>query len=112
MKRIIVKFANGVLDYTEFVPLGWVMTCYELGIDWISKNITEGIMTPIASTFIVSILWVFGYSIAHGGSEGLKEEKHDGVSLWVRVKRLLIILAVLFWVTIMLLYASPPGDVV
>ena len=44
MKKKIVKLINDALDFTQFVPIGWVLTCYDLGLSWISEKFLEGIM--------------------------------------------------------------------
>lgn len=112
MKRKFVKLINAVLDFTPFVPIGWVLTCYDLGIDWISEKPGEGIFTLFAATLIASVLWVLGAYAAIGGYERVPEIKNEDMSLWERIRNLLILLAVLLWITIMISHASPPDDVI
>lgn len=112
MKRKFVKLINAVLDFTPFVPIGWVLTCYDLGIDWISEKPAEGILTLFAATLIASVLWVLGSYAAIGGYERVPEIKNEDMSLWERIRNLLILLAVLLWITIMISHASPPDDVI
>ena len=112
MKKKIVKLINDALDFTQFVPIGWVLTCYDLGLSWISEKFLEGIMTLFASTLIAGILWGFGSFASHGGWEGTAKDDYSDMSLWERVRNLLILLAVLLWVTIMISHASTPDDVI
>ena len=112
MKKRIVKLINGVLDFTPFVPIGWVLTGYDLGRDWISEKPGEGILTLFAATLIASVLWVLGAYAAIGGYERVPEIKNEDMSLWERIRNLLILLAVLLWITIMISHASPPDDVI
>ena len=112
MKRKFVKLINAVLDFTPFVPIGWVLTCYDLGIDWISEKPAEGILTLFAATLIASVLWVLGSYAAIGGYERVPEIKNADMSLWERIRNILILLAVLLWITIMISHASPPDDVI
>ena len=112
MKKKIVKLINDALDFTQFVPIGWVLTCYDLGLSWISEKFLEGIMTLFASTLIASVLWVLGTYAALGGYERVPEIKNEDMSLWERIRNLLILLAVLLWITIMISHASPPDDVI
>lgn len=112
MKRKFVKLINAVLDFTPFVPIGWVLTCYGLGLDWISYKPVDGLLTLIASTLIASILWGLGSFAAHGGWERIQKEEFSDMSLWERIRNLLILLAVLLWITIMISHASPPDDVI
>ena len=112
MKRKFVKLINAVLDFTPFVPIGWVLTCYDLGIDWISEKPGEGILTLFAATLIAGILLGFGSFASHGGWEGTAKDDYSDMSLWERIRNLLILLAVLLWITIMISHAYPPDDVI
>ena len=94
MKKAILKFINCALDFTPFVPIGWVLTCYELGLNWISVKPVDGIYTLIASTLISSALWAFGTFAAHGGWDRMPESDYSDMSLWERVRNLFILLLI------------------
>lgn len=51
-KQKLTDILIAVLDLTEFVPLGWAFTCYELGAGWLSQKPLDGIGTLIVTTFL------------------------------------------------------------
>lgn len=112
MKKKVVKLINVVLDFTPFVPIGWVLTCYDLGLNWISEKPVEGVFTLVAATLIAAVLWALGSFAATGGYEKVPEIKTGDMTLWERIRNLLILLAVLLWITIMISRAFPPDDVI
>lgn len=93
------KILSGILDFTEFVPLGWVLTCIDLGVDWITKSPVEGLLTLAAATFIAGILWAFGASVATGGNRVNSMPAGHNLPIGERIRNLLIMLAVLAFIT-------------
>ena len=93
------KILSGILDFTEFVPLGWVLTCIDLGVDWITKSPVEGLLTLAAATFIAGILWAFGASAATGGNRVNSMPAGHNLPIGERIRNLLVMLAVLAFIT-------------
>lgn len=101
------KILSGILDFTEFVPLGWVLTCIDLGLDWITKSPVEGLLTLAAATFIAGILWAFGASAATGGNRVNSMPAGHNLPIGERIRNLLIMLAVLAFITYAIRLATP-----
>lgn len=101
------KILSGILDFTEFVPLGWVLTCIDLGVDWITKSPVEGLLTLSAATFIAGILWAFGASAATGGNRVNSMPAGHNLPIGERIRNLLIMLAVLAFITYAIRLATP-----
>lgn len=101
------KILSGILDFTEFVPLGWVLTCIDLGVDWITKSPVEGLLTLAAATFIAGILWAFGASAATGGNRVNSMPEGHNLPIGKRIRNLLIMLAVLAFITYAIKRAIP-----
>lgn len=101
------KILSAVLDFTEFVPLGWVLTCIDLGIDWITKSPVEGLLTLAAATFIAGILWAFGASAATWGNRVDSMPAGHDLPIGERIRNLLIMLAVLAFITYAIKLATP-----
>ena len=101
------KILSGILDFTEFVPLGWVLTCIDLGVDWITKSPVEGLLTLAAATFIAGILWAFGASAVTGGNRVNSMPAGHDLPIGERIRNLLIMLAVLAFITYAIKLATP-----
>ena len=101
------KILSGILDFTEFVPWGWVLTCIDLGVDWIIESPVEGLLTLAAATFIAGILWAFGAFAATGGNWGNSMPVGRDFPIGERVRNLLIMLAVLAFITYAIRLAIP-----
>ena len=101
------KILSGILDFTEFVPLGWVLTCIDQGVDWITKSPVEGLLTLAAATFIAGILWAFGASAATGGNRVNSMPAGHNLPIGERIRNLLIMLAVLAFITYAIKRAIP-----
>lgn len=107
----IGKWINDVLrDFTLLVPFGWVLTCYELGTGWIGERPAEGIWTLTCATVISGVLYYVGQIAAYG--KVIDSINGETFTIWERIRNLLILLAVLLWITIMISHASPPDDVI
>lgn len=107
----IEKLINDVLrDFTAFVPFGWVLTCYELGTGWIGERPVEGIWTLVCATAISAFLCYVGQIAAYG--KVIDSINGETFTIWERIRNLLILLAVLLWITIMISHAYPPDDVI
>lgn len=101
------KILNGILDFTEFVPLGWVLTCIDQGVDWITKCPVEGLLTLAAATFIAGILWAFGAFAAAGGNRVNSMPTGHDLPIGERIRNLLVMLAVLAFITYAIKLATP-----
>ncbi len=101
------KILSGILDFTEFVPLGWVLTCIDLGVDWITESPVEGLPTLAAATFIAWILWGLGALAAAGGNLGNSMSAGHDLPIGERIRNLLIMLAVLAFITYAIRLATP-----
>lgn len=101
------KILSGILDFTEFVPLGWVLTCIDLGVDWIKESPVEGLLTLAAATLIAGILWAFGAFAAAGGNLGNSMPAGHDLPIGERIRNLLIMLAVLALITHAIWRAMP-----
>lgn len=101
------KILSAVLDFTEFVPLGWVLTCIDQGVDWITKSPVEGLLTLVAATFIAVILWAFGEFAAAGGNWGNSMPAGHDLPIGERIRNLLVVLAVLAFITYAIKLATP-----
>lgn len=101
------KILSGILDFTEFVPLGWVLTCIDLGVDWIKESPGEGLLTLAAATFIAGILWAFGAFAAANGNWGNSMPTGHDLPVGERIRSLLIMLAVLAFITYAIGRAMP-----
>jgi hypothetical protein len=101
------KILSGILDFTEFVPLGWVLTCIDLGVDWIIELPVEGLLTLAAATFIAGILSTFGSFVAAGGNWGNSMPTGQDLPIGERIRNLLIMLAVLAFITYAIRLAMP-----
>lgn len=69
----------------------WVMTCCELGAEWIKRSPIEGLVTFTILCWIVRILFNVGEVVV----EGLSEES----TWWQIAKALLIAVGVLYFLT-------------
>lgn len=101
------KILSAVLDFTEFVPVGWVLTCIDLGVDWIKESPVEGMFTLAAATFIAVILWAFGEFVATGGNWGNSMPAGHDLPIGEQIRNLLIMLAVLAFITYAINLATP-----
>lgn len=101
------KILSAVLDFTEFVPFGWVLTCIDQGVDWITKSPVEGLLTLAAATFIAGILWAFGASAATGGNRVNSMPAGHDLPIGERIRNLLVMLAVLAFITYAIKLAMP-----
>lgn len=93
------KILSGILDFTEFVPLGWGLTCLYLGPDWLKGSLVEGLYTLAAATFIAGILSTFGSFAAAGGNWGNSMPAGHDLPIGERIRNLLVMLAVLAFIT-------------
>lgn len=108
MKKKIDEILRG---FTPLVPLGWVLTCCDLGIGWVTERPLEGLWTLVCSTLIAGVLYALGSFAANGEWPGEKKPEHS-LQTWKRVRNLLILLAILAWITMILNGAPLPDDVI
>ena len=87
--------------------MGWVLTCIDLGVDWITESPVEGLLTLAAATFIAGILWAFGAFAAAGGNWGNSMPVGHDLPIGERIRNLLIMLAVLAFITYAIRLAMP-----
>ena len=87
--------------------MGWVLTCIDLGVDWITESPVESLLTLAAATFIAGILWAFGAFAAAGGNWGNSMPVGHDLPIGERIRNLLIMLAVLAFITYAIRLAMP-----
>ena len=85
---------------TLLLPFSWVFTCIDLGVRWIYDRPLAGIYTIFCSSVISFFLYCVGYSAAEVNPP--REITDGNIGILERLKRLLILLAVLLWFTIMI----------
>lgn len=103
------KILSGILDFTEFVPLGWVLTCIDLGSDWLRESPVEGLFTLAVATFIAGMLSASGSFAAAGGNWGHSMPTGHDLPIGERIRNLLVMLAVLAFLTYAIELATPSG---
>jgi len=83
------------------------LTCIDLGVDWITESPVESLLTLAAATFIAGILWAFGAFAAAGGNWGNSMPVGHDLPIGERIRNLLIMLAVLAFITYAIRLAMP-----
>ena len=99
MKREKMKKNVGFALYitTLLLPFSWVFTCMDLGVRWIYDRPLAGIYTIFCSSVISFFLYCVGYTTAEVNPP--KEITDNSVGIMERLKRLAILIAVLFVIT-------------
>ena len=99
MKREKMKENVGLALYitTLMLPFSWVFTCMDLGVRWIYDRPLAGIYTLFCSSVISFVLYCVGYMAAEVNPP--KEITDNSVGIVERLKRLAILIAVLFVIT-------------
>ena len=99
MKREKMKENVGLALYitTLLLPFSWVFTCIDLGVRWIYDRPLAGIYTIFCSSVISFVLYCVGYMAAEVNPP--KEITDNSVGIMERLKRLAILIAVLFVIT-------------
>ena len=82
---------------TLLLPFSWVFTCIDLGVRWIYDRPLAGIYTLLCSSIISFVLYCVGYMAAEVNPP--KEITDNSVGIVERLKRLAILIAVLFFIT-------------
>ena len=102
MKREKMKENVGFAIYvtTLLLPFSWVFTCMDLGVRWIYDRPLAGIYTLFCSSIISLVLYCVGYMAAEVNPP--KEITDNSVGIVERLKRLAILIAVLFVITAMI----------
>ena len=110
VKRIV----NGLLrDFGPFIPIAWVLTCYELGCSWILERRLEGVLTFFASLIIISVLYGIGLLVLSG--ENPHKSGQDGAPNWTlsqRLVRLLVLIIIMILITVKIANSGPSSDVI
>ena len=99
MKREKMKKNVGFALYvtTLLLPFSWVFTCMDLGVRWIYDRPLAGIYTLFCSSIMSFVLYCVGYTAAEVNPP--REITDNSVSILDRLKRLAILIAVLFVIT-------------
>ena len=102
MKREKMKENVGFALYvtTLLLPFSWVFTCMDLGARWIYDRPLAGIYTLFCSSIISLVLYCVGYMAAEVNPP--EEVTDNSVRILDRLKRLAILIAVLFVITAMI----------
>ena len=99
MKREKMKENVGFALYitTLLLPFSWVFTCMDLGVRWIYDRPLAGIYTLFCSSIISFFLYCVGYMAAEVNPP--KEITDNSVGIVERLKRIAILIVVLFAIT-------------
>ena len=99
MKREKMKENVGFALYitTLLLPFSWVFTCMDLGVRWIYDRPLAGIYTLFCSSIISFVLYCVGYMAAEVNPP--EEVTDNSVRILDRLKRLAILIVVLFVIT-------------
>lgn len=99
MKKEKMKKNIGFAIYvtTLLLPFSWVFTCMNLGARWICDRPLAGIYTLFCSSVISFVLYCVGYMAAEVNPP--EEVTDNSVRILDRLKRLAILIAVLFVIT-------------
>ena len=99
MKREKMKKNVGFALYvtTLLLPFSWVFTCIDLGVRWIYDRPLAGIYTIFCSSVISFVLYCVGYMAAEVNPP--KEITDNSAGILERLKRLAILIVVLFAIT-------------
>ena len=99
MKREKMKENVGFALYitTLLLPFSWVFTCIDLGVRWIYDRPLSGIYTLFCSSVISFVLYCVGYMAAEVNPP--KEITDNSAGIVERLKRLAILIVVLFAIT-------------
>jgi hypothetical protein len=106
MKNKIAKTIQGLVPY---VPISWVLTCFDLGENWMNTNLLTGIFTVLAGTLFVRVLHLIGEIAAYG--KPIEPKEPENANLWQQIKNLFILLIILIILTGWFGGASP-SDVI
>ena len=82
---------------TLLLPFSWVFTCIDLGVRWIYDRPLAGIYTLFCSSVISFVLYCVGYMAAEVNPP--KEITDNSVGIVERLKRIAILIVVLFAIT-------------
>ena len=99
MKKEKMKKNVGFALYvtTLLLPFSWVFTCIDLGVRWIYDRPLAGIYTIFCSSVISFVLYCVGYMAAEVNPP--KEITDNSVGIVERLKRIAILIVVLFAIT-------------
>ena len=99
MKKEKMKKNIGFALYvtTLLLPFSWVFTCIDLGVRWIYDRPLAGIYTIFCSCVISFVLYCVGYMAAEVNPP--KEITDNSVGIVERLKRIAILIVVLFVIT-------------
>ena len=99
MKKEKMKKNVGFALYvtTLLLPFSWVFTCIDLGVRWIYDRPLAGIYTIFCSSVISFVLYCVGYMAAEVNPP--KEITDNSAGIVERLKRLAILIVVLFAIT-------------
>ena len=99
MKKEKMKNNIGFAIYvtTLLLPFSWVFTCMDLGVRWIYDRPLARIYTLFCSSVISFVLYCVGYMAAEVNPP--KEITDNSAGIVERLKRLAILIVVLFAIT-------------
>ena len=110
----VKRIANGLIrDIGPFIPIAWVLTCYELGCSWVLESLLEGVMTFFSSLIIICVLYGIGAIVLTGESSNKSEP--DGDQTWTlsqRLFRLFVLIIIMVLITVKIANSGPPADVI
>jgi hypothetical protein len=92
----VKKRIAGILrEFAQYIPLGWVLTCYDLGIDWMVYRTLEGLVTVVISTFFAGILHTVGTACTSNLDHSADDEPVPIARLLFRVAGMIVACAVI-----------------
>ena len=91
------NFGFALYITTLLLPFSWVFTCIDLGVRWIYDRPLAGIYTLFCSSVISFVLYCVGYMAAEVNPP--KEITDNSAGIVERLKRLAILIVVLFAIT-------------
>ena len=113
MDKVKTTATELLRDFGPFMPIAWVLTCYELGCSWILERRLEGVLTFFASLIIISVLYGIGLLVLAG--EHANKSGPDGDPNWTlsqRLVRLLVLIIIMILITVKIANSGPPSDVI
>ena len=109
----VKRTANELLrDFGPFIPIAWVLTCYDLGCSWVLERTLLGVLTFFAALIIV-VLYGIGLLVLAG--ENPYKSGPDGDPNWTlsqRLFRLFVLIIIMVLITVKIADSGPPSDII
>lgn len=110
----VKRTANELLrDFGPFIPIAWVLTCYDLGCSWVLERTLLGVLTFFAALIIIVVLYGIGLLVLAG--ENPYKSGPDGDPNWTlsqRLFRLFVLIIIMVLITVKIADSGPPSDII